>query len=242
MRECPLATRLCCQWGRSPSGRLWDKFMDIERLIALHPRLYHMSEAGAWESIRSLGLMSASAALDFFGIVGVERSRLESAQRSGKTRIIADQPPGIVLRDQKPMPRSQLLVALEDGITPEDWYRTINSKVFFWVSHTRLECLLNARSYRLEQHDVLTVDSAPLIRAYAEQIRLSPMNSGNTFPMATKRGAHTFARIQDYPVTQSGSPTKRIVELVVEYGVPDLASYVLEVRRMKGVEVLRKIL
>jgi hypothetical protein len=224
------------------SDYLHCESMDIDRLVALHPRLYHMTEAGAWESIRSLGLMSASATLDFFGIGGAERLRLESTQRSGKTRIITDQTPGVVLRDQRPMPRSQLLVALEDGMTPEAWYRTINSKVFFWVSHARLECLLNARSYRHEQHDVLTIDSAPLIRAYAEQIRLSPMNSGNTFPMPAKRSARTFSRIREYPVTPAGSPKKRIVELVVEYSVPDIASYVLEVRRMMGVEVLRKIL
>jgi hypothetical protein len=215
--------------------------MDIERLIELHPRLYHMSEAGAWESIRTRGLMSVSAILDFFAIVGEDRSRFESAQRVEKTWVAMGETTGVVLRDQKPMPPSQLLVALQDGMTPEDWYRTINAKVFFWVSHARLDCLLNARSYRLHEHDVLVIDSAPLIRTYAGQIRLSPMNSGNTFPMATKRGAKTFSRIQDYPVAKAGNPRKKVVELVIEHSVPDIADYVLEVRRMKGAEVLHRI-
>jgi hypothetical protein len=215
--------------------------MDIDRLIALHPRLYHMAEAGAWRSIRSLGLMSTSAVLDRFGIVGADRSQFESEQRVDKLRIGSGEANGIVLRDQKPMPPSQLVMALEDDLTPEDWYRTINSKVFFWVSYIRLECLLNARSYRLSEHDVLVIESGPLIRAYAEQIRLSPMNSGNTFPKAAKRGANTFSRIEDYPVTRSGSPRKKIVELVVEHGVSNIADYVLEVRRMKGSKVLYRI-
>ena len=215
--------------------------MDIERLIELHPRLYHMAEAGAWESIRMRGLMSVSAILDFSNVSGEHRSPFESAQRIEKARVATGDAGEIVLRDQKPMPRSQLLVALQDGITPEGWYRTINAKVFFWVSYARLENLLNARSYRRHEHDVLFVDSAPLIHAYAEQIRLSPMNSGNTFPTATKRGAGTFSRIQDYPVAESGNPTKKIVELVVEHSVPDIADYVLEVWRMKGSDALHRI-
>jgi hypothetical protein len=215
--------------------------MDIERLIELYPRLYHMAEADAWAGIRVRGLLSVSAILDLSDIGHENRSRLEIEQRLKKEVISLRNTGDIVLRDQKPMPRSQLLVALRDGITPEEWYRTINSKVFFWVSHARLECLLNARSYRLQEHDVLTVDSAPFIRRYANQIRLSPMNSGNTFPMATKRGMETFSRIEEYPVTWSGNPTKKVVELVVEYSVPDISHYVLEVRRMKGTDVLSRI-
>ena len=215
--------------------------MDIERLIALHPCLFHMAEAGAWGSIRHRGLLSASAILDLSNIVGADRFRLESGQRVEKEVVTIGRAASIVLRDQKPMPRNQLLAALQDGITPEEWYRTINSKVFFWVSQARLECLLNARSYRLLEHDVLVIDSAPLIRTYADQIRLSPMNSGNTFPMATKRGIDTFSRIENYPATKSGSPRKKVVELVVENSVPDIADYVLEVRRMKGAEVLYRI-
>jgi hypothetical protein len=215
--------------------------MDIERLIVLHPCLFHMAEAGAWDSIRHRGLLSTSAILDLSGIAGADRSRIESGQRMEKEVIAIGSAASIVLRDQKPMPRSQLLVALQDGITPEEWYRTINSKVFFWMSQARLECLLNARSYRRLEHDVLVIDSARFIHTYADQIRLSPMNSGNTFPVATKRGIDTFSRIQNYPATKSGSPRKKVVELVVENSVPDIADYVFEVRRMKGAEVLYRI-
>lgn len=35
--------------------------MDLDRLIELYPRIYHMAECGAWDSIRTRGLMSATA-------------------------------------------------------------------------------------------------------------------------------------------------------------------------------------
>jgi hypothetical protein len=122
--------------------------MEIERLIELYPRLYHMAERGTWESIRQRGLFSASAVLDHFGLVGADRASYESMQRPAKVEIVTGHPASIVLRDQKPMPHNRLLVALQDGITPEEWYRTINAKVFFWATRERLLGLLNARDYR----------------------------------------------------------------------------------------------
>ena len=68
------------------------------------------------------------------------------------------------------------------------------------------------------------------------------MNSGNTMPMPHRRGVDIFRRILDYPVKRSGKPTKPVVELVVDYAVPNIAEYVVEVRRMKGSEILDVIL
>jgi hypothetical protein len=39
-------------------------------------------------------------------------------------------------------------------------------------------------------------------------------------------------------VKRSGNPVKDVVELVVDYAVPNIADYVVEVRRMQGTEVL----
>jgi hypothetical protein len=64
------------------------------------------------------------------------------------------------------------------------------------------------------------------------------MNSGNTWPMPHRRGTDIFCRIPDYPVKRSGKPVKNVVELVVDYAVPNIAKYVVEVRRMQGSEVL----
>lgn len=212
--------------------------MDVEKLIELHPRLYHMAEAGTWPSIKQRGLMSASAVLDHFGVRGRARDGYETAQRREKLTVLPEQPGQIVLRDQKPMPPERLEIALIDGTTPAQWYKLINEKVFFWAEEKRLLGLLGARAYRHLEHDVLTIDSAPFIRTYAERIWLCRMNSGNTWPMPHARGIDVFQRISNYPTNSRGKPVKRVVELVVDYCVPDIARYVIEVRRMCGPEIL----
>jgi len=212
--------------------------MDLDKLIELYPRVYHMAECSAWDSIRKRGLMSATAVLDHLAVPDGDRARYESEHRGVKMDVRAGDPSHIVLRDQKPMPEGRLIRALTDGTTPRQWYELINGKVFFWTEEARLHGLLGARDYRHLEHDVLTLDSSTFIPAYAHAIWLCHMNSGNTWPMPHRRGTDIFRRIADYPVTRIGKPVKPVVELVVDYAVPDIADYVVEVRRMRGSEVL----
>lgn len=131
----------------------------------------------------------------------------------------------VVIRDQKPLPPARLATCLEDGLTPEDWYRRLNSRVFFWLSEARLERLLGARAYRAEAQTVLILATGPLVRKYEPQIELSPINSGAVFPIARPRGARTFRSIADF--TAPGGPA----ELSVIVGIPDIGAYVLRVER-----------
>lgn len=212
--------------------------MYLEKLIELYPRLYHMAERGTWESIQQRGLMSTTAVLDHLDVADGERARFESEHRDQKMDVRAGHTSNIVLRDQKPMPEKRLLQALTNGTTPRQWYELINDKVFFWVAEERLHRLLGARDYRTLEHDVLTLNSAEFIPAYAEKIWLCHMNSGNTWPIPHRRDTEIFRRIADYPVKRSGKPVKNVVELVVDYSVPNITDYVVEVRRMRGSEVL----
>lgn len=111
-----------------------------------------------------------------------------------------------------------------------EWYRLINARVFFWAEEHRLERLLGARAYRKSRHDVVVLDTASLVAAYAPAIRLCRLNSGNTFPMPHRREVADFCTIEDYPCRRSGKPVKPVVEVTVDYAVPDIARHVVEVR------------
>lgn len=215
--------------------------MEIKDLIERYPSLYHMAEKDTWPSIKANGLLSTTAVLDRFGINGQLRCDIEQGHRPEKL-FIGPAGSGIVLRDQKPMFPDRLAGALIDGSTPAQWYRFLNGRVFMWAQEKRLFGLLGARQYRKLEHDVLTIDTEALLAAYGDKVRLCRMNSGNTFPVPHPRGMADFMRIADYPAKKrSGAPAKEVVEVVVDYSIPDIATYVTEVRRIKGTEILGTI-
>lgn len=215
--------------------------MKIETLVACYPQLYHMAERDSWPSIKAHGLLSTRAVLDRSGVTDAERQTLELEHRPMKVTV--GQPGAqIVLRDQKPMVPDRLLEALIDGTTPRQWYEFLNGHVFMWAEEKRLFGLLNARAYRELEHDVLTIDTARLMARYAEQTMLCRMNSGNTFPMPHKRGMEAFKRIVDYPVKpRTGTPDPAVVEVLVDYSIPDIADYVVAVTRMRGRAVIEAL-
>jgi len=213
--------------------------MVLEKLFEMYPRLYHMAEAGAWESIQQRGLLSASAVLDLFHLEGNQRIAYEVQHRREMLSVPHDRTDQIVLRDQRPMPPDRLRLALTDGTTPEQWYQLINGKVFFWAEHHRLLRLLNA--YGRDEHDVLILDTRSLVTAHLKNVWLCHMNSGNTLPIPHHRGVHIFKRIQDIPTKKNGKPEKAVVEVLVDRGVPDVAEHTLEVLRMQRDQVIRQI-
>lgn len=200
-----------------------------------------MAEADSWPSIRRHGLLSATEVVRRGDLIGRHREILRSQHRPAKAVVHVTGIGTVVLRDQKPMSERRLRPALVDGMTPQQWYKLINSRVFFWVKEERLHRLLTAAEYVDFEHDVLTVDTASLLSVHAKRVRLCHMNSGNTLPFPQPRGRQTFKRIGDYPVTLSGKPVKEVVELTVEGHVEDIARHVVQVRRMKGTSVIARL-
>jgi hypothetical protein len=207
--------------------------LDLERLISRYPTLYHMAEDESWESIRRHGLLSTSALLDRFEVE--ERFAIESARRPEIVRVEHPEHGVAFVRDNKPVQERALERSLVD-MTPREWYEHLNRRVFFWVEWKRLLKLLGARAYRDRPHLVLEVDTAALLERHAERVSLSPINSGATFALGpAPRGPNTFRRIAEHPEDRS------IVELSVDYAVPDAADFVLSVSRWHGVERLEKV-
>ncbi len=209
---------------------------ELAELLRDCPTLYHMAERGSWPSIREHGLLSTSALLDLYGIAGVERAAIEGQRRPGSVALDHPALGRAVIRDQKPMSDAGLRRCLMDGLTPEDWYRLLNGKVFLWLTRARLLRLLSARPYRDAEHDVLELDTAALVGAYRGAITLSPINSGTTARFPVARGRATFLPIGDYPYHHwrtRRSRGERVVELAVEGGVADVGRFIRQVTRMR---------
>jgi hypothetical protein len=113
-----------------------------------HPLLYHMAEYGSLDNIKKHGLLSTTALLDLFEIAGNERFAIESSHRPRSVTIGHKEHGSAIIRDQKPMSDGMLSKCLDDNLTPGDWYRIINSMVFFWATKDRLITFLSAPAHK----------------------------------------------------------------------------------------------
>ena len=121
-------------------------------------------------------------------------------------------------------------------MTPRECYETLNRKVFFWVDRKLLLKLLGASAYRARPHLVLELDTEGLLLHYENDVTLSASVSGATFAMnPAPRGPDTFRRIGDHP------RGKAVVELAVDYAVPEAADHTLRVSRWRGGEELEEV-
>lgn len=213
----------------------------MEDLIIQYPSLYHMAELGSWPSIERFGLKSTTALLDFFEIKGDQRLAIESKRRKESVVITHPKYGSAVIRDQKPLNEANL-ERLLDGMSLVDYYMLLNRKTFFWVRKERLETLLGATAYRNRSHIVLAVETRGIVTAHAEQITLSPINSGSTVFGNGRRGVQTFKSIDDYPYDDRKKARKEpLVELAVDYSVDDIARFTLKVEEWKGPSMLKII-
>ncbi len=174
-------------------------------------------------------LAQPTALLDLFEVKGEKRHAIESCRRSESVIIEHAVHGRAIIRDNKPMDDKGLRRALL-GITPKEWYELLNRRVFFWLSEERLTTLLSAKAYRGAQHCILTVGTRSLLKRHSDTTWLCPINSGATKPMPHPRGRETFQRIDKYPFEhwrmKRRSPHKAIVELAVDYAVPDMIQLV----------------
>lgn len=209
--------------------------MRPEELVARHPRLYHMAEAGSWEKIFELGLLTTAQI-----VAACARDPLERAavlDRRVRSHVLSHPDHGpIVVRDQRPLVERRLAGLLVDLTVPE-WLHELNSKVFFWVGEDRLVRLLS--SYGDRHHDVLVLDTGALLATHADRVLLTTMNTGavSRFPSCPRRGRDTFMTVADFPHGERRTTDSRrtqVVELAVDGGVRDVADLVLQVERRRG--------
>jgi hypothetical protein len=208
--------------------------MSPEELAEKHPRLFHVTEPGAWPMIARHGLLSTSRLLDLFGIGGERRVELGTRRRPDAVPLEHPQYGRVVLNDQRPLSERALAGCLDDGLAPADWIAILNERVFFWAEEERLDRLLSARMNRARSRDILVVDTLSLARAYAERVELCPINSGATLRRPARRGLDTFTPLGSLSFaawSRQRGQRDTVVEVVVRDGVPDIARHLIEVRR-----------
>jgi hypothetical protein len=199
--------------------------ISLAEIANIHPKLFHMAQFGSWPLIRAQGLLSTSALLDLYGIDGNERARIECSLRRKPVQITTADGNSAWIRDQRPMSEGKLASCLKDGLTPTQWFRMLNERVFFWLTEARLKTLMQA--YSDSPQLILEVDTSALLATHGDKVYLTPMNTGCTSPMAFPRGLSSFLPPNEYPFIENckkkGGRQKAIVELTVLRSVPNIA-------------------
>jgi hypothetical protein len=218
--------------------------VDPAQLARLYPTLYHMAEDGTWPSIRQRGLLSTQAIIDLYRPDEELRARILSSVRRDKITLTSAELGDITIRDQRPA--KFIEACMHAGVDPRDYLDALNGRVFFWLHLARLKRLLNARLYRRSKHTVLHVDTARLLDAYADSIQLAPYNTGSMHvPTAPKRGPDVFTDLADYPyehwLAKRGKSSEPVVELTVQYAIPDIARFVTRAETWEGGEPIAVI-
>lgn len=206
--------------------------MTPEELAIRHPHLYHVTEPGAWLNIKQHGLLSTSRLLDLFEIDKGSREEIEEKRRPSSMTLEHPSYGRAILNDNLPLSEKALIKCLDNDLTPTDWLRILNSRVFFWASKEGLSRFLNARHNCNRAREVLVIDTLSLARAHAECVELCPINSGSTIRKAARRGLNTFTPLLWHSFNEwrhLRGQCDKILEVVVKDHVVDIAQHTLEV-------------
>lgn len=201
--------------------------MTEEDLVRRYPRLFHVTEVGAWESIQVHGLLPASMLLDRLGVTGPERERLEAWPRPHHRRFDDPLLGSVQLQDNRPLQVGPLRRCLDDGLDVADWCRMLNARVFFWADEQGLARLLGARWMRGRVREVLVFATERLLERARGPVETSRINSGAAWMRAARRGLGTFEKLGE------GDPRRRVLEVVVHGWVEGPAGCLVERRKVE---------
>lgn len=206
--------------------------MTPKELATRHPRLYHVTEPGAWNNIKQHGLLSTSHILDLYEIQGAHRTEIVGKRRPQAIALEHPQYGRVVINDNVPMSEQALLKCLDDNLTPADWLGLLSEYVFFWPDEANLQRHLQAKLNRFRSREVIVIDTVSLAEVYVECMALSPINSGSTIRKPARRGLKTFTPLlhhsfNEWRKLRGGRDDIR--EVVVQGTIKDITSYVLDV-------------
>ncbi len=201
-------------------------------LAARHPRLYHVTRLRAVDSIRRHGILPTSDLLSLFEVPADRRRAIESERRASSVTLTHPVHGQATITDNAPLGTAALASCLDDGLLPEQWLRLLNARVFFWVDLASADRLLNARLSRPHDRAILVFDTLGIARAHADQLELSPINSGATLRRPARRGLSTFTplarhSLREWRNLRGGRDTVR--EVTSHGAVDDAERHLVEV-------------
>lgn len=189
---------------------------------------YHLVDIRNWKSIQAQGLLSTQGLVELS--TNVDRSILRQHRPDEKYVDF-----GAFIRDQSAMPREALERALRSGVTPEDWFELLNSKVFFWLDLNRLN--RHRISCRSQKQVVLAIDAGRMLEEYSSFASVSPISSGNAMHDEVPRNLTTFVPYEKW--VETGWDSEQVpgmarrsrsllpAELTITAGIPDIARFVI---------------
>ena len=193
-----------------------DEFADA------YPTLFHISFAQNMEQVMRHGLLSTSALLDRCEVNGEQRFKIESCQRPRSVPINHSVHGEFLINDQTPMNAAALSKCLID-LSPEEWCRSLNRRVFFWPTQARLEKHIGARLAAGRPKIVFSFETRSVFDVLDfASFEFSAINSGNTMRKAAPRGSATFLKASDYPFQERRKRTglgDAIAEVTYPYAV-----------------------
>jgi hypothetical protein len=188
-------------------------------------QLYHLAEMENLPSILEHGLLSTQHLVSMSGLPAREQKAFLCTHRRTNVRL----PTGVVVRDQIPMPPSALGPALDDGMTPSDWYELLNAHVFLWSDNNRMQRQRKACGGRPQV--VLTFDAEALFYCFSEMVLLAPINTGNARRKPARRSRATLMPYQAW--LNVGWPTGRRwrppAEVLFTGAVPTIAPFLMTI-------------
>jgi hypothetical protein len=209
--------------------------MTPEELAVHHPRLYHVTEPGAWDNIQRNGLLSTTHLLTLFEIENSRRQELETQRRPSAVLLEHRNYGCAILNDQFPLSERALLHCLDDNLTPSDWIRLLNARVFFWASEEGLNRHLGARLNRQREREVIVIDTLSMAKTHSDRMELCAINSGATLRKAPRRGLNTFTSMLHHNYKdwcKLRGRHDKVREVTVHDHVLDIASHTVEILRI----------
>jgi hypothetical protein len=174
--------------------------MRVPEIARAFPYLWHVTFDGAWDNILRAGLLPAAVLHP--ARAGTFRSDITAAQQEDEWSAI--------LRDQIKS-RNDPSGSLDD-MTTDEWWRLVNSRVYFFCRATDAEKLATVYLRRGHAQQVLKVRTLPALDPVADLTEVTTVNAG-VFPRVAgpTRGRETFVPLSAFPTNDA----KRIKEVTV---------------------------